>query len=258
MIVVTGPGRGGTSFISRLYTELGFDTGGEWFDSTNSGGEHPDVVRANGAILQDLRVSVMASKEAGERIRRDAPELVGDAPRTAAARMLSRLRSARDAAALWMLDRGAEQLELVRWERYDEVIARHGPGLVELAKAHDVVKDPRFCWTLDAWARAGAPIEHVVFCVRNVDAMVESRIKAGHILFRSRGAAKNSFVYGMGLCLAALHDHRIPYDIVQFPDFLDDPGRLYETMRYPRPVDRAAFDAAFAKLARPDLVHDRR
>jgi hypothetical protein len=255
MIVVTGPGRGGTSFISRLYTALGFDTGGEWFESTNSGGEHPDVVRANGAIIQDLRLSVMASKEAGERVRRDAPDLVGDAP---SSRLLSRLRSARDAAALWMLGRGAEQLELVPWERYDAVAASHAPRLLEIAKAHDVVKDPRFCWTLDAWARAGAPIEHVLLCVRNVDAMVESRIKAGHILFKSRGTARNSFIYGIGLCLTALHDHRIPYGIIQFPDFLDDPARLYDTMRFPRPIDRSAFDAAFESLARPDLVHDRR
>ena len=255
MIVVTGPGRGGTSFISRLYTELGFDTGGEWFDDTNSGGEHPDVVRANGQIIEDLRLSVMASKEAGERVRRDAPELVADAP---ASRWRSRARSAIDATAMWMLGRGGEQLELMPWERYDTVVAERGSQLVAIAKSHDVVKDPRFCWTLDAWARAGAPIEHVVFCVRNVDAMVESRIKAGHILFKSRGTAKNSFIYGMGLCLAALHDHRIPYDIIQFPDFMDAPEKLYDMLRFPTPVDHERFMAAFTKLARPDLIHDRR
>jgi hypothetical protein len=254
MIVVTGPGRGGTSFISRLYASLGFDTGGEWFDSTNSGGEHPDIVRANGRIIQDLGISVMASKEAADRVRRDAPELVGDATRPG---VRSRIRRVMDAAALRMLGRSGEQLELVSWDRYDEVARAHAPALLALAKAHDVVKDPRFCWTLDAWARVGAPVEHVLFCVRNVDAMVESRMKAGHILFKSRGTAKNSFIYGMGLCLAALHDHRIPYDIIQFPDFLDDPGRLYGVLRFPRPGSRDEFTAAFASLARPDLIHDR-
>lgn len=255
MIVVTGPGRGGTSFVSRLYTELGFDTGGEWFESTNSGAEHPDVVRANGLIIQDLRLSVMASKEAGERVRRDAPELVGDASTSP---LRSRIRGLIDAAALKVLGRGGEQLELVPWERYDDVARKYAPDLLAIAESHEVVKDPRFCWTLGAWARAGAPIDHILFCVRNVDAMVESRIKAGHILFKSRGAAKNSFIYGMGLCLAALHDHRIPYNIIQFPDFLDDPAHLYGAMRFPRPVDRDAFMTAFTSLARPDLIHDRR
>ena len=37
MIVITGPGRGGTSLIASLYRELGFDQGGEWFDDTNAG-----------------------------------------------------------------------------------------------------------------------------------------------------------------------------------------------------------------------------
>ncbi len=255
MIVVTGPGRGGTSFISRLYTELGFDTGGEWFESTNSGAEHPDVVRANGLIIQDLGLSVMASKEAGERVRRDAPELVGDASTST---LRTRIRGIVDAAALKALGRSGEQLELVAWERYDDVVRKYGSDLVAIARSHEVVKDPRFCWTPDAWARSGAPIEHVLFCVRNVDAMVESRVKAGHILFKSRGTAKNSFIYGMGLCLAALHDHRIPYDIIRFPDFLDDPSRLYETMRYPRPIALDGFMTAFTALARPDLIHDRR
>ena len=36
MIVVTGPGRSGTSLVAQLYRELGFDPGGRWHDDVRA------------------------------------------------------------------------------------------------------------------------------------------------------------------------------------------------------------------------------
>ncbi|MBI5288889.1 MAG: hypothetical protein HY873_07945 [Chloroflexi bacterium] len=255
MIVVTGPGRGGTSFIASLYRELGFDPGGEWFDDANSGYEDNDIVRANGAIIRELRVSVLASRAAGDKIRREHARELGDTPPP---RLRTAIGNALRVAALRILDRPTQELDLIPWDRVDAVVDRHAARLLELGASHPVVKDPRFCWTLGIWAAAGVSVEHVLLCVRNLDAMVASRVRARQVAFKSIGVAKNSFVYGMGLCLASLHDYRIPYDIVQFPDFLERPDTLYEHMRFPRPVDRQEFLAAVARLRREDLVHDRR
>lgn len=255
MIIITGPGRGGTSLIATLYQELGFDPGGVWIAETRAGLEDDDIVRANGSILRDLRLSVMAGREVSERILRAHGDELEDTPPP---RVRTALRNIIQKAALRALGRDMEQLGLMPWEDFDGVVQRHGPRLLELARTRDVAKDPRFCFTLGAWAAAGVKIEHVLLCLRNVDAMVQSRVKARQIAFRTTGGAKNSFIYGIGLCIAALHDHRISYDIVQFPDFLEDPDALYDKMRFPRPVSREAFDAVFDRVRRDDLVHDRR
>jgi hypothetical protein len=255
VIVVTGPGRGGTSFIASLYRELGFDPGGEWFDDVNAGLEDWDVVRANGAIIRELRVSVLASREAGDKIRREHAEELDD---VAPPRIKTAIGNALRILALRILDRPTQEIDLMPWDRFDEVVEHHRRRLQGLGASRHVVKDPRFCWTLGVWAAAPVPIEHVVLCMRNLDAMVQSRIKAGQIAFRGIAPAKNSFAYGLGLCLSSLHDYRIPYSIVQFPDFLDDPDALYGQLRFPRRVERDEFLRAFERLRRQDLVHDRR
>ena len=54
MIIITGSGRSGTSFVARLYKELGFDPGGEWYPHSDSGLEELELVRLNELILQEL------------------------------------------------------------------------------------------------------------------------------------------------------------------------------------------------------------
>ena len=68
--------------------------------------------------------------------------------------------------------------------------------------------------------------------------------------------ARDSVVYGLGLCLSSIYDHRLPYSIAQFPDFIESPDMLYDAMRFPEPVDRSRFHEAFARAVRRDLVHD--
>ncbi len=253
MIVITGPGRGGTSLIASLYKELGFDPGGEWFDDTNAGFEDAEIVRVNGQMIRDLRLTVMASRDASEKFRREHGREYDDAPPP---RIQTAVRSLVESVALRMLGRQAQQLDLMPWDQISQVTEAYRPRLLELARTRAIVKDPLFCWTLGLWAEAGVPIEHVLLCVRNVDAMVQSRVKAGQVLFRGTGIAKNSFIYGMGMCLATVSDYRIPYDIVRFPDFLDDPEALRNHLRFPRPIGSEEFAAALARISRPELVHD--
>ncbi len=250
MIVVTGPGRSGTSLVASLYRELGFDPGGEWIAETNAGFESWDVVIANSRILSDLRCSTLTNREADRRIRRSIAGEVDGQP-------LRGVRTAVQTVARKALGQSDQGLELVPWARFDEVVEKHAASLRAIAGEHAVVKDPRFCWTIGAWAHAGAQIDHVLVCVRNMRSVVESRLRAHHIMFKDATEATNAFIYGMGVCMTSLHDYRIPYDIVQFPDFLEWPDELYRRMRFPRHVSRDEFDCALAAVRRDDLVHDR-
>jgi hypothetical protein len=255
MIIVTGPGRSGTTFVANLYRELGFDPGGEWVDETNSGLEAQDVFAINVLLLRDLGVSALTDRVTGEDLRRKLRD-PRDPHRTN--RFVAAGRNAVESAALKLLGNSTDLLTLIQWSKYDELAALYKPLMIGAARGRDVVKDPKFCWTLRAWVGAGVPVEHVLICIRNLDSVVKSHAAAGHTLFRSRDAALNAFTYAIGLCVTAVHDLRIPYSIVQFPDFLEDPERLYDAMRFPRPVTREQFDAAFERVRRADLVHDAR
>ncbi len=245
MIIVTGPGRSGTSFVASLYRNLGFDPGGKWFDESQAGLESEDVVEANGRILRGLHI---------RGVQRQLPSLVLRlGQRVLSSSSERRLRASLANSRLF----AGRTPRLIDWARFDEVVARSSASLRAIADRHEVVKDPRFCLTLGVWAASGLPIEHVLVCVRSLDASVKSRMKKGDIAPRSAAGAKNMLAYQLGMCLAACHDYRIPHDVVRFPDFLDHPDVMYETMRFPRPVPRERFLEVFARETRLDLVHER-
>lgn len=254
MIVITGPGRSGTSLIAQLYRELGFDPGGFWIPEYNAGYEDHEIVRANAAIIRDLRITVLADSYGNEMLRREIADPT-DPPRSKFNWWLGN-RAARLAERC--LGRRADPLELISWEGFEAVVETRKAALVEMASRFQVVKDPYFSWTLAVWAAAGAQIDHVLVCIRNLDAMVESRFAAGQLFFSSRSGAKNSFIYGLGLCMMAIHEHRFSYSVVRFPDFLDEPASLYAALRFPAPVTYDQFQEAFSRVASADLVHDSR
>jgi hypothetical protein len=280
MIIVTGVGRSGTSFLARLYQELGFDPGGAWTASANAGLEAPEVVRANRAIMWDLGVGLPVDGElerhawvrlpegleAREVVRADESGM-GIRSRLAAAlprriREIVQGRSAGLAAtaratARDPLRRRRRGPRTVDWDRFDDVVRSHRSTIHELAASRPVVKDPRFCWTLGVWAHAGAPIDHVLVCVRHLDATVRSRAAADQTPAGARHLP-NTLVYGLGLCLSDIHTHRLDHAVIRFPDFLEDPEKLFELMRFPAVVERGAFLDAFGRLRDQGLVHDSR
>ena len=137
MIVITGPGRSGTSLIAQLYRELGFDPGGDWIPEYNAGYEHHDIVQANGYIIRDLQITVLADRLASETVRRAIND-PGDPPHDKFKWWLS--NSLEQFAERW-LGRRAQPLELVPWERFAEVVEARRAVLVELSRRFQVKKD---------------------------------------------------------------------------------------------------------------------
>ncbi len=54
MLIITGPGRSGTSLLALFCKEMGFDPGGTWHEFVDAGLEYPPVVRINTALQKDI------------------------------------------------------------------------------------------------------------------------------------------------------------------------------------------------------------
>lgn len=62
LIVITGVGRCGTSFMARVFKNLGYDVRGNWYEKRRAGFEDPDVIKINEGILkgEDHRAQIKA------------------------------------------------------------------------------------------------------------------------------------------------------------------------------------------------------
>lgn len=133
MIVITGPGRSGTSFLAHLYKQLGFDPGGVWSAEVRAGFEDPDVVELNDEIVRRLRITM------AEPPRPKRPESL----RRLGRRLPPQVR--RDAGAVfdrvWPKRKGPTS---PLWDRLPSVLDDYGEDLRRIARSKSVVKDPRF------------------------------------------------------------------------------------------------------------------
>ena len=146
----------------------------------------------------------------------------------------------------------------MKWDQFDAVVEKYRLYLQDVSRSFEVAKDPRFCWTLGVWAAAGVEIDYVTVSVRSLDAMVRSRAEAGWLRLKSAEEARIWTVYGLGLCMTAIVDHRLDHSIIRFPDYLENPDELYSALRFPRPTTKETFMRAFDRVTNPDLVHDER
>ncbi len=217
MIVITGPGRSGTSFMATLYQNLGFDPGGAWNDSIRAGLEERTVVKMNTMLAEELL----------------AP--LGPPPR--------------------------QPLGAQRWDLVDKLAERHGKKLRKLALEREVVKDPRFCWTLRVWVAAGAPIEHIVLTFRKVEDVIGSAAHAGMrkptdaVPAEQLNQARSTVIYRMGSVITAAGESGIPHSLLWFPDYLKDPEGLYSSLGFPRPISYDAFLDGFNRTVKPGDVN---
>jgi len=258
VIVVTGPGRSGTSLLASLYKELGFDPGGGWRHQHNAGLEHAKFVKLNESLLDALGTSVpMGAKARRGRWGRHAlgVDAFLAAERASGRPTIERLVRIVD----WTRYRSLG-LDVVDWSKLDVVVREQAENMKALCEEAQIVKDPRFCWTLPAWLAGGAPIEAVVLSVRGLDAMVDSRGRVFGNVVREHGRswAKNEFVYGIGLAVASASEYRVPIETFRFPDFLQDPRGLYERLPLPAPRSWEEFSGAFERVVDGSLVHDDR
>jgi hypothetical protein len=254
MIVITGPGRSGTSLVAQVCRDLGMDPGGVWNPAARAGFEDREIVRANRAIIRDLGI-----RGSGRQFGFLPDERFPSRVKTLARSMLPEERQRQLRSMVrhppW---RSKHLMDVIRWDQFEAVVERHGVRLRQLAAARPASKDPAFCWTLGVWSAAGAPLDHVVITIRSLDAMAQSRISQNWLSPRSLGAIKNWFAYGFGLLMSTVYDHRLSYGIARFPDFLQQPEQLYEALRFSGPVPYDRFLEVFHRHVKPDFVHDQR
>lgn len=251
MIIITGPGRSGTSLLARLYTELGFNPGGRWEPAWNAGLEDEAVTRMNLALASELGVS--ADMRRGGRFLQELGKLIRASEGRLSARLHSRARVAVDALRYRRV-----AIDLLDWSSIARSAERHGEELRALAKERAVVKDPRFCFTLHVWLAGRAQVDAVVLTERSLDALAASRVRVGFTSHRAQVWAKNNYAYGIGLLLSATTEYRIPVTTLQFPDFLEDPDALHAALPLPEPRTPEEFRQAYEAVYDPSLVHDHR
>lgn len=251
MIIITGPGRSGTSFLAKLYQELGFDPGGRWEPYHNAGLEHPQVVALNNRIALAMGVGIRERR--GNRVL----EGLGAVVRASEGRVSPRIRRPFVNAVDFFRYRSCAP-DLLDFDSIERVAAENGDQMRSIAKELQIVKDPRFCFTLRAWLAAGVPVEAVVLNIRPLQAMADSRVRAKMFSARARAWAKHNYAYGTGLLLTAVIEHRLPLSILRYPDFLEDPDELYGQLPFPEPRSMDDFHHAFEAILDPSLVHDKR
>jgi hypothetical protein len=254
MIVITGPGRSGTSLVAQICRDLGLDPGGVWNPAARAGFEDREIVRANRDIIRDLGI-----RGSGRRFGFLPDERVPSRVKTFAKSMLPE-QGQRQLRSMvrhppW---RSRHLMDVIRWDRFERVVESHGDRLRRLSTSRLASKDPSFCWTLGVWSAAGAAIDHVVITIRSLDAMAQSRVSQDWLSPRSLGAIKNWFAYGFGLLMSTVYDYRLSYGIARFPDFLQQPEQLYEALRFVDPVSYEQFLEVFNRHVKPEFVHDQR
>jgi hypothetical protein len=240
--------------IAQICKELGVDPGGVWNPAARAGFEDQEIVQMNRTIVRELGI-----RSSGRRFGFFPDERI-PLPAKAIARSLISEAQRRQVRSLlrdppWRSD---HRMQVTRWDRFEELAARHAPRLRALAGKRSASKDPTFCWTLAVWCAAGAPIDHVVITIRSLDAMAQSRVSQEWLSHRSLGGIKNWFAYGFGLLMSAVFDYRLSYGITRFPDFLRQPEDLYRAIKFPHPVSYERFLRAFHLHAKPQFVHDQR
>src|SRR5438105_3051486 len=138
MIVTTGTGGRGTSFVAALYRELGFDPGGVWNTAVDAGLEHPEVVRVNRQMIEDLVIwrralsrRMLAHRLLGGFDEPNDPALGLRFIRAALRWVPNRLATAFGAWSVRIREEWQQEPERFRWDRVDVLAARYGQTLRE-------------------------------------------------------------------------------------------------------------------------------
>ncbi len=252
MIVVTGPGRSGTSILAALYQRLGYDPGGTWNESVNAGLEQPDIVRLNKAIAIDLRLTMMMKPKKRFRLE----DYVGKDRAEQIKRRLGPKHTVgvnrRIHALPWNKVR---QIRLLEWDRLSTTVTDHRAAMIELSERFEVVKDPQFTWTLPAWLESGAAISSVVLATRNLESTIASRTHRQMSSIVSYGNAKNASAYALGLAMTACWDREIDLVVMRYPDFLTDLKMLHGSLPLLRDLPYATFETEAKQVIDVKMVH---
>lgn len=214
MIIITGPGRSGTTAVANLYRHCGFDPGGEFDSRVDAGLEDSDIFCLNEEIANHLELPILrlpkTSGSLSTIVGRVGPMLPGG--------LRTHLRSK------WRMSKA---MKVGRVQPPNIELRRTLPTAlydrcVDLSRRKTVVKDPQFLWTLPAWVASSAQLEGVVVCVRPFNAVLESRLSAGHINYSTADGFRQSVEMALGGTMQACIDNGVPFEVLRFPDFLSD------------------------------------
>ncbi|MEX2395071.1 MAG: hypothetical protein WD826_11395 [Actinomycetota bacterium] len=215
MIVISGPGRSGTSFLAALYRELGFDPGGGWRDDIRAGLEAADVVEINSMLCAEINAPVGPPPRPplGQQQWHRVGELADKHGKQL--RALAKGRDvAKDPRFAWTLriwlEAGAEINHVV----------------MTMRKVEDVIGSAEY---------AG---------MRKHPASTEGL-----------NGSRSVVIYRMGSLLATVGDYDVPHTVLWFPRYLADAEALYRQLVFPKHVDRDTFIEVFERTVNPDFVH---
>lgn len=219
MIIITGAGRSGTSFIAYLLMRLGFDLGCtepkmEWISDPPffGGGEDNCAVQINEKIHDFLVSSEPAPRRA-------------------------------------MYERGLNLgcLEDAVVAVKEEIL--HFP--------HMIVKDPRFCITLETWILAGRAIDLIIDCQRDVFSCAKSMKRTK----KHPGSLKeivSSILVQRGYLEYVIQKHKVRRKIFNFPEMIDDPESLkilFTDEEFFSSISWKQVLMQYSKLADRKLIH---
>jgi hypothetical protein len=257
VIIVTGPGRSGTSVLAQLYQQLGFDPGGRWHPSVNAGFEHREFWNLNNELAVGVGATMLKPQPPVARPPKPPPPTgyrrIARGVKRRAVRALSPPPEPVPVPTTSKPNVNG-RVRMIDWSLIPAVVDEHGKEMVRLAEKTPFVKDPRFIWTLPIWLAAGAEIEHVTITTRAMEDMVASRHAAGQSNFNAI-ELRNTLTYGLGIVSATVYESGLSHSFIRFPDFLHDIDGLYAELKFPSPVDPAVFRETATKLFDPDQVH---
>lgn len=151
-------------------------------------------------------------------------------------------------------------------EHYYEYCSAGLEGDLEDLSGPYIVKNPSFCETLPATlARERIVIDLALIPVRRLDDATLSRVRVGGGFGRTPGGMvgtddparqKGVLAENFHQLIETLVAHDIPHVFLHFPRFANDAAYAYEKLRpLLGSISQENFGAAFARVARPDLIH---
>ncbi|MBT8763020.1 hypothetical protein KFV02_03645 [Desulfohalobiaceae bacterium Ax17] len=174
MIIVTGSGRSGTSFLCKVLMRCGCHFRGGWDEKIKAGLEDPLIVHFNEELFKNYGLNTVT-------------DFLSD-------------------------------------EQVAELAYKYKIPLKKCAQQINFVKDPRFCKTLEVWLKAGAKVEFVIVCLRNISSVVKSAIDYSGEEVNSLELAKswhNQILARLGTLFNILYQYEVNFQPIIFPkDYL--------------------------------------
>jgi hypothetical protein len=146
-------------------------------------------------------------------------------------------------------------------ERVLEAAAPYREEMARIAsEAGGGWKDPRFCWTLEAWLPQLERPPKLIVCLRSPRAVVDSTLRRyGQTSDTARRHVAVHWSRQYRRLLEVVHDHKLPALCVEYDALVADPAAAVERLArfVGRPLDAAAIDRSLRHEAAAVPKHHR-